>query len=76
MSSGPVNPPEGFDELSREEQIEYVQSLWNRIAAAEDEIDVPQWHRTILEKRLSSQGDQDASSWEEVRSRLENRSHE
>jgi hypothetical protein len=27
------HPPPGFDELSVEEQIDYVQSLWNRIAA-------------------------------------------
>jgi hypothetical protein len=26
-------PPPGFDDLSVEEKIDYLQSLWNRIAA-------------------------------------------
>ena len=30
-------PPPGFDELSVDEQIEYVQSLWERIAATPEQ---------------------------------------
>ena len=31
-------PPPGFDALSIEEQIDYVQSLWQRIAATPDQV--------------------------------------
>ena len=31
-------PPTGFDALSVEEQIDYVQSLWDRIAATVDQV--------------------------------------
>ena len=31
-------PPPGFDDLSVDEQIEYVQSLWNRIAASPEQV--------------------------------------
>ena len=35
------NPPPGFDDLSVEEKIDYVQSLWERIAARPDQVPVP-----------------------------------
>ena len=45
-------PPPGFDDLSVDEKIDYVQSLWDRIAASPDTIPVPDWHREILDERL------------------------
>ena len=45
-------PPPGFDALSVDEQIEYVQSLWERIAASPEQVPVPEWHREILDERL------------------------
>ena len=47
-------PPPGFDALSVEEQIDYVQSLWDHIAARPEEVPVPDWHREILAERLAA----------------------
>ena len=65
-------PPPGFDELNIDEQIEYVQALWDRIAAKEDRVPVPGWHREILDERLADlQANPNASRpWEEVRAEL------
>lgn len=65
-------PPPGFDELNIDEQIEYVQALWDRIAAKEDRVPVPDWHREILDERLADlESNPNAGrSWEEVRSNL------
>jgi len=65
-------PPPGFDELNINEQIEYVQALWDRIAAKEDRVPVPGWHREILDERLADlQANPDAGRpWEEVRAEL------
>lgn len=65
-------PPPGFDELTVEEQIDYVQSLWDRIAATPDQVPVPDWHRDVLDERLKDDGaTPDAGeSWEVVRDRL------
>jgi hypothetical protein len=41
-------PPAGFDDLPVEDQIDYVQSLWDRIAANLDQVPVPEWHRGVL----------------------------
>jgi hypothetical protein len=45
-------PPPGFDELSMDEKLDYLQSLWDRIAAQPQAVPVPDWHREVLEERL------------------------
>jgi putative addiction module component (TIGR02574 family) len=72
MSNSVPLPPLGFDDLSIDEQIEYVQSLWDRIAATPERVPVPEWHREILDERLK---DDDANpgageNWDVVRDRL------
>jgi len=47
-------PPPGFDDLSLDEKVDYVQSLWDQLAAKPDEIPVPDWHRQILDERLAA----------------------
>jgi len=68
-------PPPGFDELSVDEQIDYVQSLWDRIAERPDEIAVPDWHRRLVAERLASYRNDPSQviSWEEVRARVQQR---
>jgi putative addiction module component (TIGR02574 family) len=68
-------PPPGFDDLSVDEQIEYVQSLWDRIAASPEQVPVTRWHREILDERLK---DYEASpnageSWDVVREQLQDK---
>jgi len=65
-------PPPGFDDLNIEEQLEYVQALWDRIAAKEDQVPVPDWHREILDERLADlETNPNASRrWEDVRADL------
>ena len=67
----PLAPP-GFDDLSVDEKIGYLQSLWDRIAATPEAIPVPDWHREILGERLKDlEGNPVAGdSWEVVRERL------
>lgn len=62
-------PPPGFDDLPVEEKLDYVQSLWDRIAARPEEIPVPDWHRQVLDARLAAYraDTQKGKPWEEVR---------
>ena len=65
-------PPPGFDDLSVDEKIDYLQWLWDRIAATPETVPVPDWHREIIDERLK---DLEANpnvgdSWEVVQERL------
>jgi putative addiction module component (TIGR02574 family) len=54
MSQALPLPPPGFDALSVDEQIDYVQSLWDHIAARPEDVPVPDWHREVLAERLAA----------------------
>lgn len=58
--------------MSVDEKIDYLQSLWDRIAETPDTIPVPKWHREILDERLKElEADPSASdSWDVVQERL------
>jgi putative addiction module component (TIGR02574 family) len=62
-------PPPGFDDLSVDEKIDYLQSLWDRIAATPETIPVPDWHRDVIDERLKDLEDNPGAgdSWEVVR---------
>jgi putative addiction module component (TIGR02574 family) len=68
-------PPPGFDELSLDEKLDYVQSLWDRIAAQPQDVPVPDWHREVLNERLEAyRADPNAGRpWEEVRNELQDK---
>lgn len=67
------NPPPGFDHLSVEEQIDYLQSLWDRIAASPERVPVPEWHQRIIRERLEAYHANPTAGlpWEEVRTDIE-----
>lgn len=73
MSKAVKIPPPGFDDLPVDDQIEYVQSLWERIAAEPSNVPVPGWHREILDQRMKAfEANQNAGdSWEKVREEIE-----
>ena len=65
-------PPPGFDDLPVEDQVEYVQSLWDRIAAKPDRVPFPEWHRQVLDQRLAAReaNAEVARPWAEVRDEI------
>ncbi|MEO7862724.1 MAG: addiction module protein [Nitrospirales bacterium] len=73
MSKIVPTPPEGFDGLSVEEQIDFVQSLWDRIASTPEQVPVPEWHKSILRERLAAyqENPTNVRSWEDVRKEIE-----
>lgn len=48
------SPPPGFDKLTVDERIDFVQSLWDHIAATSEQVPVPDRHRRIIRERLES----------------------
>ena len=68
MASRLPIPPPGFDELPVEDQIDYVQGLWDHIAAAANQVPLYDWQRQLLEERLAEHraSPDDTLSWDEV----------
>lgn len=69
-------PPSGFDELAVEDKIDYVQALWDRIAADADNVPLHEWQRKLLAERMAAHRASDGEEsrpWREVLDRLEDR---
>jgi putative addiction module component (TIGR02574 family) len=68
----PTLPPPGFDELSPDQKLEYIQALWDRFAEHPEEVPVPQWHRDVLGERLAAyhRGEGKSRPWPEIREEL------
>ena len=68
MSQALPLPPPGFDALSVDEQIDYVQSLWDHIAAKPEDVPIPDWHREIISERLVAHrdGKDQGKEWQEI----------
>lgn len=48
-----IPEPPGFFELSKAEQVRYLQALWDRIADNPEDLPVPQSHLDLAEARLA-----------------------
>jgi putative addiction module component (TIGR02574 family) len=48
-----IAEPPGFADLSKAEQVQYLQALWNRIAEKPGELPVPESHLELAEERLA-----------------------
>ena len=48
-----IPEPPGFADLSKTEQIRYLQALWDRISDQPEDIPVPESHLELAEERLA-----------------------
>lgn len=65
-------PPPGFEELSTEEKLEYVQALWDYLSEHSEDIPVFDWHREIVGERLAAHRRREMTSraWSDVQQEL------
>ena len=52
MSETSIQTPSGFDELSKAQQVQYLQALWDQISKNPNGIPVPESHLQLAEDRL------------------------
>jgi putative addiction module component (TIGR02574 family) len=53
MQGTAIPEPPGFAELTKAEQVRYLQALWDRIAESPGELPVPESHLKLVEERLA-----------------------
>jgi len=54
MGQPGIPEPPGFSDLTKEEQIRYLEALWDRIADQPGELPVPESHLALAEERLDA----------------------
>jgi len=66
-------PPPGFDDLTPEDKVRYVGSLWERIVADQDCLPISEAQCTLIRQRLAAhQANPGATRpWSEVRREIE-----
>jgi putative addiction module component (TIGR02574 family) len=52
MPETTIPAPPGFSQLSKAEQLRYLQALWDQIAANPADLPVPESHLKLVEERL------------------------
>lgn len=72
MSDTKLAVPPEFDTASKEERIEFVQELWDRIARDQSSVPIPDNHKRILDRRLDAYqaNPHTGRPWNEVREKL------
>lgn len=75
MAKPMPDPPPGFDDLSVDEQIDYVQALWDRVTADPDKVPLPAWHEGIIRRRIAELESDPSSSvpWTDARDEIAGR---
>jgi putative addiction module component (TIGR02574 family) len=53
MEHRAISEPPGFAELSKAEQVRYLQALWDRIAEQPGDLPAPESHVLLVEERLA-----------------------
>jgi putative addiction module component (TIGR02574 family) len=60
-------------QLPVSERLSAIEDIWDSIASDAEQLDMPQWHREVLRKRLAAYraNPTEGDSWSEVRQRIE-----
>jgi putative addiction module component (TIGR02574 family) len=72
-----MNSPIPFADMSVPERLQLIEEIWDSIPESGDALDMPEWHRDELEKRLAAADANPEAGvpWEEAKACLRN-SHE
>jgi putative addiction module component (TIGR02574 family) len=76
MPETTIPAPPGFSQLSKAEQVRYLQALWDQIAENPAALPVPESHLNLVEQRLKRYRDDPSPTHAavEVLDRLSNKS--
>lgn len=55
------------------EKLELLEAVWSEIASDPDQVEVPQWHKEILDERQRAfeEGRDKAIDWDEAKRQIE-----
>lgn len=53
-------------QLPPAERLQLVEEIWESLAQSPDAVPVPEWHRELLDDRLTDPAEQATQTWEQV----------
>ena len=59
--------------LPPDQRLKLVEDIWESLAASPADVPVPEWHRELLDERLSDEDERASRSWDEVRANARRR---
>ncbi|WP_457674781.1 addiction module protein [Thiolapillus sp.] len=59
-------------EMSIQQRIQLVEDIWDSIAEMPEAVEIPQWHRKVLDERLEAYhvNPDEGSPWKDVKKRI------
>lgn len=65
--------PSEIKQMTLPEKLELLEAVWSEIASDPDQVEVPQWHKSILDERQRAfeEGRDKAIDWEEAKRQIE-----
>jgi putative addiction module component (TIGR02574 family) len=57
-------------QLPPAERLKLVEEIWDSLAATPEEVPVPEWHKTELDRRWENPAPGPGETWDEVRAKL------
>lgn len=65
--------PSEIKQMSLPEKLELLEAVWSEIASDPEQVEVPQWHKAILDERQRAfeEGRVKAIDWEEAKRQIE-----
>jgi putative addiction module component (TIGR02574 family) len=65
--------PSEIKQMTLPEKLELLEAVWSEIASDPDQVEVPQWHKDLLDERQRAfeEGRIKAIDWEEAKKQIE-----
>jgi len=67
-----MNVIEQIQKLTLHEKLHVMEALWDAISRTETALDIPQWHKDILDERerLVAEGNSSFIDWEDAKKQI------
>ena len=67
-----IIPPQKLQQLSVSERLRLIEEVWDSLEGSSQAVDLPEWHRTELDRRLESHCGEPAAArpWQVIKAEL------
>ncbi len=73
-----VHSPIDLKQMALSEKLRLMEALWDDLCSREEEVSMPEWHKTVLDERERqiAEGTAIFTDWDTAKGRIRKRTHE